>query len=100
METTENNKLLARFLGYTQPHPDYPNSTYWYKEGEEPLTILLFDTNWDWLMRVVEEISDILRYSLNATLDFLSDEQGLDGLCTRKEVYKACVEFVREYAKK
>lgn len=96
----ENNELLARFLGYRQPHPDYPNSTYWYKEGEEPLAILLFDTSWDWLMRVVEEISDILHYSLNATLDFLADEQGWDGLCAREEVYEACVEFVREYAKK
>lgn len=96
----ENNELLARFLGYRQPHPDYPNSTYWYKEGEEPLTILLFDTSWDWLMKVVEEISDILHYSLNATFDFLSDEQGWDGLCAREVVYEACVEFVREYAKK
>lgn len=96
----ESNELLARFLGYKQPHPDYPNSTYWYKEGEEPLTILLFDISWDWLMKVVEEISDILHYSLNATFDFLSDEQGWDGLCAREEVYEACVEFVREYAKK
>lgn len=96
----ESNELLARFLGYRQPHPDYPNTTYWYKEGEEPLAILLFDTSWDWLMKVVEEISDILCYSLNATLDFLSEEQGWDGLTTKEEVYKACVEFVREYAKK
>lgn len=24
----ENNKLIAEFLGYSQPHPDYPNTTY------------------------------------------------------------------------
>ena len=97
----ESNELLARFLGYRQPHPDYPNSTYWYKEGEEPLAILLFDNSWDWLMKVVEEISNILHYSLNATLDFLAEEQGRNGfLYTKEEVYKACVEFVREYAKK
>jgi hypothetical protein len=52
----ENNKLIAEFLGYSQPHPDYPNTTYWYKKDCQPLTILLFHSDWSWLMRVVEKI--------------------------------------------
>ena len=55
----ENNKLIAEFMGYSQPHPDYPNTTYWYKQGEEPLTILLFDTDWNWLMAVVEKLESM-----------------------------------------
>jgi len=55
----ENNELMAKFLGYVQPHPDYPKSTYWYKENEQPLAILLFDTDWNWLMEVVEKIEKL-----------------------------------------
>ena len=56
---TDSNKLIAEFLGYTQPHPDYPTTTYWYKEGEAPLTNLLFNTDWNWLMVVVEKIETL-----------------------------------------
>ena len=59
MTTTDKNKLIAEFMGYTQPHPDYPNATYWYKKGEAPLAVLLYDTNWDWLMPVVENIEGL-----------------------------------------
>ena len=55
----ENNKLFAEFLGYSQPHPDYPNTTYWYKKDYQPLTILLFHSDWNWLMRVVEKIESL-----------------------------------------
>lgn len=58
MNTAENNKLIAEFMGYSQPHPDYPDTTYWYKKEQPPLTILSFDTDWNWLMRVVEKIND------------------------------------------
>jgi hypothetical protein len=56
MNTQENNKMIAEFMGYSQPHPDYPNTTYWYKEGEEPLVLLSFDRDWNWLMIVVGKI--------------------------------------------
>ena len=57
--TLENNKMFAEFLGYCQLHPDYPTTTYWYKKDYQPLTILLFHSNWDWLMRVVEKIESL-----------------------------------------
>ena len=62
---TENNKLIAEFLGYTQPHPNYENTTYWYKKEEEPLTILLFDTDWNWLIEAVEKIEHIDSIDVN-----------------------------------
>ena len=56
----ENNKVFAEFLGYSQPHPDYPNTTYWYKKDCQPLTILLFHSDWNWLMSVVDKIESII----------------------------------------
>jgi hypothetical protein len=107
MTTTENNKMLAEFLGYTQPHSDYPNSTYWYKESEAPLTILLFDTDWNWLMQVVEKIEilgyDVMVKGISCTISPLLNEETIVQLVlgdrSRKIelVYSACVEFIKWY---
>jgi hypothetical protein len=104
MTTTDNNKLLAEFLGYTQPHPDYPHTTYWYKKDEAPLTMLSFDTDWNWLMEVVNKV--------NRTIGVKTIDE-----CTKEEwvvygmvkslylgtpidyVYNACVQFVQWYNK-
>lgn len=59
----KENKLIAEFMGFKQPHPEYPDTTYWYKElpnGRlETLAILNYHISWDWLMPVVEKIEDI-----------------------------------------
>ena len=80
-----DNKLIAEFLGYSQPHPDYPDTTYWYKKDFPPLTILSFDTDWNWLIQVVKKIE-----SLNK-LDSVLINTDI------KEVYNACVEFIKWY---
>lgn len=80
-----DNKLIAEFLGYSQPHPDYPDTTYWYKKDFPPLTILTFDTDWNWLIQVVKKIE-----SLNK-LDSVLINTDI------KEVYNACVEFIKWY---
>lgn len=54
-ETTENNKLIAKFMGYSQPHPDYPKTSYWYKKDYPPLTLLLYHTSWDWIIPVINK---------------------------------------------
>jgi hypothetical protein len=59
LNTMEENRLIAEFMGYSQPHPEYPNTTYWYKEGEAPRTVLLYNTDWNWLMEVVHKIESI-----------------------------------------
>jgi hypothetical protein len=100
MET--NNKLLAEFLGYTQPHPEYPSSTYWYKEGRPPLAILSFDTDWNWLMEVVEkieslgvvvEIRESVCYIETTPIDYYSELEETKIQAT----YNACVRFVKWY---
>ena len=89
-----NNIIIAEFLGYTQPHPDYPNASYWYKENEEPLCLLMFDKDWNWLMKAVVEcfnkfefINDDLNFKLNDALL----ETNIDTL------YNAVVEFIKYY---
>jgi hypothetical protein len=58
MTTHEGNMLIAQFMGYKQNknHPVYPNTTYWFKDDKPPLTILLYDTSWNDLMPVIQEI--------------------------------------------
>jgi hypothetical protein len=103
----ENNKLIAEFLGYTQPHPDYPGATYWYKKDESPLTLLSFDSDWNWLMKVVEKIES-LNYNFNLTskeatvlMNHSAIYQTLihriDGNNKKEAVYNTCVEFIKWY---
>ena len=104
----ENNKAFAEFLGYSQPHPDYPNTTYWYKKDCQPLTILLFHSDWNWLMRVVEKIENlskegetymfsITKFSARVTykgsriVDLPIDNTKIEA------VYNACIEFIKYY---
>ena len=107
MNTTENNKLLAYFLGYTQPHPDYKDASYWYKENEAPLTILSFNYDWNWLMLVVEKIESLenhkfwfeSRQNLVTIYDREEDVDIIEMSNDNKKIltYNACVEFVKFY---
>lgn len=105
MSTTENSKMLAEFLGYTQPHPQYPNTTYWYKEGEPTLCMLAFNYDWNWLMLVVEKIESLgfIFKSRGASSTFLKKNEALiwndefTGNSKIQATYNACVEFVKLY---
>lgn len=109
----ENNKLFAEFLGYSQPHPDYPNTTYWYKKDCQPLTILLFHSDWNWLMRVVEKIENLqdenscaiynvqieqcfVEIIINHTSETIVE---VDSNSKIQAVYQACVEFIKWHNK-
>lgn len=80
-----NNKLIAEFLGYTQPHPDYPNASYWYKENKEPLTLLLFDSDWNYLIEAVEKIE-----SLN---NWVEISGGIQNICLIGSTNSSCESF-------
>jgi len=110
---TKTNKLIAEFLGYTQPHPDYPTTTYWYKEGRDPLTMLSFDTDWNWLMEVVDEIEGfededrcarfnvIIEQSFIEIIDCHTSEEIATCHFENKKfgTYLACIEFIKWYNK-
>lgn len=98
MNRADSNRLIAEFLGYKQPHPDYPTTTYWYKEGREPLTILSFDTDWNWIMEAVVECFNKEESTTNDDLNFKLKDALLE--TNINSLYKAVVEFIQEYNKK
>jgi hypothetical protein len=107
MNTLENNKLIAEFLGYSQPHPDFLKSTYWYKKGKDPLVYLSFNTDWNWLMEVVEKIEN-QNYSVDINKQEENDYQcnivkNQEILFSRYSnikiqcVYESCIDFIKWY---
>ena len=92
--TTENNKLIAEFMGGYTPYERFGDSTeYYYRGHYVTLENMKFQTSWDWLMPVIEKIYK---------------ERGLDDeivLMIRDSVaelniestYKFIVEFIKEH---
>lgn len=110
--TVENNKLIAEFLGYSQPHPDYPDTTYWYKKDCQPLTILLFHSDWNWLMGVIEKIESLPAMKDNGNFFFEINQDSVTVFnSTRMDIvievigqgsrinntYQAVIEFIQWY---
>ena len=96
-----NNELIAEFMElevdnglycYTTAMDDYKTDT------------LYFDSSWDWLMPVMDKISAIKNWSINATFEWLSAsefniQQESDGFYTIEDVYLAVVEFIKRTKK-
>lgn len=91
---TENNKLIAEFLGYVQPHPDYPNSTYWYKKDESPLTILSFNYDWNWLIPAVIQCKERQFFGSNSLITRLNNALVQADI---ELVYEQVIEFINYY---
>ena len=90
MNTTDNNKLIAEFMGkywYNPEWSDKANAEQW-----------KYDKEWNWIMPVVEKIKD---GAYNGIILEKVDE--IDNVLTcdlRKEnLYKAVVEFINQYNK-
>ena len=114
---TENNILLSEFLGwktdnkgrYITPFGEMDECGYISHEYEK--NNLQFDCDWNWLMLVVDKIESIeMHDGRTFTIDFYRDsvlifEYGLtnneliftEGSGRRKNLYNACVEFVKWY---
>lgn len=104
MNTTENNKLIAEFMGEYQYDQEDNFVTFdltdnMFSHDTILLENLKFHYDWNWLMEVVEKISNIKHWSLNATIDWLSESQNRDGIYTIQDMYEAVVEFIKEYNK-
>jgi hypothetical protein len=100
-ELRENNKLIAEFMGLVKS--SYRNM-YWTEKakegfGEGELANLLYHTSWDWLMPVVEKISqmedDNFDMQIYARYEYVTK---LPITVSREVIYKAVVEFIKWYS--
>ena len=108
MSTTENNRLIAEFLGFQQ------TNIGWYDAEEVLLRTeidntfddLKFHTDWNWLMQVVEKIESFghdvfintcLCRITDVGLDIFEDIECFVNDNKRQATYNACVEFVKWY---
>ena len=94
-----DNELIAEFMGAS--FNDKGMTRICGKFGLERVSALnlKYHTSWDWLMPVTEKISDIKGWSLNSTLEWLSESQDRDGLYDIEGIFQAVVEFINQINK-
>jgi len=108
MNTTENNKLIAEFMGieFEKGKYSHESSEYYFVADE-----LEYDFNWNWLMPVVEKIAkDYHKTEIvsdeetdHCRITVYNEEGERDneifecGLSTLEATYKAVVEFIKWY---
>jgi hypothetical protein len=102
MNTTESNKLLAEFLGMELTTDGI--SQLYYTEDRSLRQIPKFQTDWNWLMQVVQKIeslgNDILITTNYIQIGFDEGEQFIvvEEVNVKIEaVYQAVLEFVNWY---
>jgi hypothetical protein len=106
----ENNKLLAKFMGCYQNNEGFwgfentPNHKKW--NNDRFLDCTKYDTDWNWLMQVVEKIenynefTNVLFAPQGCAIDvYIENGFAFSNDCNTKieAVYNACVEFVKWY---
>jgi hypothetical protein len=104
--TTENNKLIANFLGQKEQPFEFPQFGYIRHDGEWKDSFhedqLKFHKDWNWLMSVVDKIES-LGYDVQIVLDYCTITDGDYSETTQlggnkmHNVYNACVEFIKCY---
>jgi uncharacterized protein (UPF0335 family) len=115
MNTTENNKLIAEFMGFQKTNIGWYDS----EETMPPLSNtydsntfdeheLAFHEEWDWLMPVVESMESmgynvsimrrcwVVVFDTNVMKEIVSIERRASKL---KVTYEAVVEFIKQYNK-
>ena len=92
----KNNKLIAEFMGCTHPFNNVTDATlYNVSHGTFELSDLRYDTSWDWLMPVANEIIKS-RDEQNADWDLTDLKYALQ-TTNIQLVYKAVVKFNKDY---
>jgi hypothetical protein len=111
MNTTENNQLIASFLGQTSTIYDFPQFGYINSRGDWSDTFsaseLKFHKDWNWLMEVVDKIESLdFNFNITSRDATVLKNHGaiyqtliyrIDGTKKIKAVYNTCVEFIKWY---
>ena len=113
MNTTENNKKLAEFLGWEVKHYSTPICDIVTPFGQLTETQLKFHNDWNWIMLVAEKIEQTeTKDGRTFTIDLHKDNVIInqygkynneiivtEGGTRIENLYKACIEFVEWYNK-
>ena len=104
MTTTEKNKIIAEFMGYIKNTPSkdfFQHPTE--KNRYDRIEFLSYDSDWNWLMEVVEKIES-LGYRIEIVKHigriYLSNKETIiisENTPKIEAVYIACVEFIKWY---
>ena len=111
MNTTENNKIIAEFMGWKIKNYSTPISDIVTPYGQLTENQLKFHSDWNWLMEVVEKIESlggavcigngncvmIIFYLTDVMGESYSKTRELIGETKIQAVYNACVEFIKWY---
>tara|TARA_R100001460_G_scaffold36405_3_gene69853 strand:- start:497 stop:760 length:264 start_codon:yes stop_codon:yes gene_type:complete len=84
MNTTENNKLIAEFMGYEVKY----GKCYSPKYNDGTIAPMQFHTSWDWLIPMVDKCYQ--EHMSKRIADAVMT-------CDIDTTYKAVVEFIKEY---
>ena len=110
MNITENNKLLAEFLGWNKGEGYTKEYEFYEAWGETVDQVTLkemkFDTDWNWLMEVVGKIESLEHCQITITKNWCRIEHAKhnsridsrdysDDFTKILSVYNACVEFIK-----
>lgn len=98
---TENNKLIAEFMGYINTTPtDKDFNIYENKNGDmlEAMS-MKYHSSWDWLMPVIQKIYLMDEYDkwIDTLGMFASSIQNSLGSASLLHTYEAVVEFIKWY---
>ncbi len=88
----EENKLIAEFMGYEVKH----NKCYSPKYNDGTIAPMQFHKSWDWLMPVHKKCMFTKQFIGDDHLRTLLIDAVIDADIDR--LYKAVVEFIKEYS--
>lgn len=101
MSTTENNKLLAEFMGLSIITFNKEMYLLKWKNNlvqQKDDTIFKFNSDWNWLMEVIEKIENTRCYvTIKGCAVNMSTIVETSAPTKIEAVYNACVEFVKWY---
>tara|TARA_R110002012_G_scaffold90861_3_gene221814 strand:- start:1122 stop:1445 length:324 start_codon:yes stop_codon:yes gene_type:complete len=104
METMEDNRLIAEFMGLTNHHDDSSIMVAKTPQGNEvvPIDSLKYHASWDWLMPVVQKIESLgyvftIQGGKAEYSEMISKPKIFIAKSKMSSTYKAVVQFIKEY---